>query len=132
MPFNALIPRTYRSQPEFLPGSGLSTKARTTRGQVCLFEPWGSPLRLEQFHPCGWNLAALEPPLGRGINLQTEVDETGSMLDTLKTMTYSLYRSPGELWPRMGNLQIGEREFLVQDPLRLSAVVFAILWSTEC
>jgi catechol 2,3-dioxygenase-like lactoylglutathione lyase family enzyme len=76
----------------------------------------GVQIMLEQFHPEGWNIANLEPPLGRGINFQMEFEDIEPIYQRLKTLEYPFYRDSQEVWRRTGDVESGQREFLIQDP----------------
>lgn len=64
----------------------------------------------------GWQTGGLEPPLGRGVNLQIEVESLEPLLSRLAGASYPLYVPPEENWYRVADVQSGNREFLVQDP----------------
>jgi len=63
-----------------------------------------------------WEVAEMQRPLGRGINLQMTVDRIGPLLTALEQAEWPLYESPNEAWYRVGDSERGQREFLVQDP----------------
>ena len=63
-----------------------------------------------------WATAALEHPLGRGLNFQIEVEELGPLLARLGAANYPLFQEPAEEWYRVGDELEGQRQFLVQDP----------------
>ncbi|MCG3461750.1 VOC family protein [Xenorhabdus bovienii] len=73
-------------------------------------------LMLETFHETGWNTAELNKPLGRGINLQIEVDDINSILNRLQINKIKLYRPLKDNNYATGDTHICQREFLVQDP----------------
>ncbi|MGR6748272.1 bleomycin resistance protein [Aeromonas veronii] len=73
-------------------------------------------LMLEQVHPAGWQVGALEPPFGRGINLQMELTEIQPLLDRLQAAGIALFRQPTEVWYPVGEMLAGQREFFLQDP----------------
>ncbi|MCF5862832.1 VOC family protein [Aeromonas veronii] len=73
-------------------------------------------LMLEQVHPAGWQVGALEPPFGRGINLQMELTEIQPLLDRLQAAEIALFRQPTEVWYPVGEMLAGQCEFLLQDP----------------
>ncbi|MCF5850695.1 MULTISPECIES: bleomycin resistance protein [Aeromonas] len=73
-------------------------------------------LMLEQVHPAGWQVGALEPPFGRGINLQMELTEIQPLLDRLQAAGIALFRQPTEVWYPVGEMLARQREFLLQDP----------------
>jgi len=63
-----------------------------------------------------WETGKLEKPLGRGINFQIEVRDIRPLLAVLKKMGHTLYQAPRDNWYRVGRKELGNREFLVQDP----------------
>ncbi|WP_045968489.1 bleomycin resistance protein [Xenorhabdus doucetiae] len=73
-------------------------------------------LMLEAFHDEGWNTGELNKPLGRGINFQIEVDDITPLLASLKINDIELYRPAENNYYCIGDTQICQREFLVQDP----------------
>lgn len=65
----------------------------------------------------GWgDTGPLEPPFGRGINLQIEVESLDLLLARLSEASYPLFAPPEENWYRQDSVLHGNREFLVQDP----------------
>jgi len=64
----------------------------------------------------GWSVGPLEKPFGRGINLQIEVSSLSPILDALAGAGVALFRPVEERWYRMGKVEGGNRQFLVQDP----------------
>ncbi len=65
----------------------------------------------------GWGTpGGLEPPLGRGINLQIEVEKLEPILTRLAGANHPLFVLPEENWYRVADTLSGNREFLVQDP----------------
>jgi catechol 2,3-dioxygenase-like lactoylglutathione lyase family enzyme len=76
----------------------------------------GSQLMLEEFHTDGWNVARLEKPYGRGINLQIECSNADEPRDGLSSAKYPLYREMEDVWRVTGDTVTGSRESLVQDP----------------
>lgn len=63
-----------------------------------------------------WEVAEMQRPFGRGINLQMTVDRIEPILDALNGVGWPLYEQPNEAWYRVGDDEHGQREFLVQDP----------------
>lgn len=63
-----------------------------------------------------WWTAKPEKPYGRGINLQIEVADVDAIFQRLALNNWSLYRPLEEKWYRMGTCEVGNRQFLVQDP----------------
>lgn len=63
-----------------------------------------------------WETAPLERPHGRGINLQVIVGAITPLIDALAARSWPLFRGPHDVWYRADSLEIGLRQFLVQDP----------------
>lgn len=63
-----------------------------------------------------WVTAPLEQPFGRGINLQTTVDDVAPILASLDAAGWPLFLALEEVWYRAGTSETGVRQFLVQDP----------------
>lgn len=65
----------------------------------------------------GWGeTGRLESPLGRGINLQIEVEKLEPLLTRLAAANHPLFAPPEENWYRVDDTLGGNHEFLVQDP----------------
>lgn len=73
----------------------------------------------------GWITAPLEAPLGRGVNFEIKVTSIDTVYKRLLDADWPLYREAQERWYRSEQIEIGVRQFLVQDPdgylLRFSA-----------
>jgi catechol 2,3-dioxygenase-like lactoylglutathione lyase family enzyme len=78
----------------------------------------GVQLMLEQYDPGEgqWQTGALEAPFGRGINLQITVDSVEPILQRLAEVEWPLFRPCADTWYRANAVEVGQREFLVQDP----------------
>ena len=63
-----------------------------------------------------WVTGALEPPLGRGINLEVQVENLDPALQRIMSAGWPIFVEPEEKWYRAGDIEIGVRQFLVQDP----------------
>ncbi|WP_019903020.1 VOC family protein [Methylobacterium sp. 77] len=63
-----------------------------------------------------WLTGDLERPFGRGINLQIAVDALDPVLTALRSASWPMFRPAHEAWYRVGEIEIGLRQFLVQDP----------------
>lgn len=63
-----------------------------------------------------WITAPLEKPYGRGVNFQMENADWAVQLSKLRENSWPLYLEPEEKWYRAADEEIGQRQFLVQDP----------------
>jgi catechol 2,3-dioxygenase-like lactoylglutathione lyase family enzyme len=72
-----------------------------------------------------WITGPLEPPFGRGLNLEIRVPAITPIVESLANANWPLFMSPEEKWYRTGEVETGVHQFLVQDPdgylLRFSA-----------
>ncbi|MCS3416955.1 catechol 2,3-dioxygenase-like lactoylglutathione lyase family enzyme [Pseudomonas sp. BIGb0450] len=78
----------------------------------------GAQIMLEQYDPGAgqWLTAPLEKPLGRGINLQIDVPAVAPVLQRLAAIGWPLFRDVEDAWYRAGEVEAGQRQFIVQDP----------------
>jgi catechol 2,3-dioxygenase-like lactoylglutathione lyase family enzyme len=95
---------------------GFNVKFGRPEENFAYLDQEGVQIMLEQYHEDGWNIGVLEPPLGRGINFQMEFENIEPVYQRLKAMDYPFFRDSKEIWRRTGNIQSGQREFLIQDP----------------
>ncbi|MGN5136559.1 VOC family protein [Aeromonas veronii] len=86
---------------------GFSVRYRRDDPPFAYLEQQQVQLMLEQVHPAGWQVGALEPPFGRGINLQMELTEIQPLLDRLQAAGIALFRQPTEVWYPVGEMLAG-------------------------
>ncbi len=63
-----------------------------------------------------WSTDLLEPPYGRGINFQIEVENVDALLHRLSDKSWPLFKPLQTQWYKAGELEHGQVEFLIQDP----------------
>lgn len=63
-----------------------------------------------------WWTGKPEKPFGRGMNLQIEVSHVDDIYQRLNDADWPLFRSIEEKWCRKQDFEVGNRQFLVQDP----------------
>ena len=85
----------------------------------------GAQVMLSQRDNMGrWINAELQPPFGRGINLQVGVVDLEPPVERLQAANWPLYIAVEEKWYRAGDIDVGVSQFVVSDPdgylLRLS------------
>lgn len=78
----------------------------------------GAALMLEQPADPGrtWLAGPLQPPYGRGVNFQIEVGDLGPLHAAVLAAEAPLLLPLEERWYRRGDAQVGQRQFVVQDP----------------
>jgi catechol 2,3-dioxygenase-like lactoylglutathione lyase family enzyme len=63
-----------------------------------------------------WETGDFEYPLGRGINFQIEVESIDPLLKKLKENNINLYLDVEKKWYRKDDIEVGNKQFLIQDP----------------
>jgi catechol 2,3-dioxygenase-like lactoylglutathione lyase family enzyme len=64
-----------------------------------------------------WKTGDFEHPLGRGVNFQIKVVENiDSLHERLRQINVELFMEPEEKWYRKDDYEVGNKQFLVQDP----------------
>jgi len=63
-----------------------------------------------------WISAPLEYPLGRGINLQIKTTHVETLYRHTQDMGASIFLPIETKWYRMNTIEVGLRQFIVQDP----------------
>lgn len=79
----------------------------------------GAQLMLEEARDTdtdAWWTARPEKPYGRGINLQIEISDVDSVARRVEAANWPLFLPMEEAWYRAGATEVGNRQFLVQDP----------------
>ena len=78
----------------------------------------GAELMLEQPYRQDrlWPRAPWEQPFGRGINLQVRVDDVDALHATVAGAGIAPFLPIEERWYRRDDVEIGVRQFAVQDP----------------
>ena len=78
----------------------------------------GAQVMLETRNPASrqWETGPLEAPLGRGINFEIAVPAVEPILDRLEAAGWPLFMAVEDQWYRAGEVEVGQRQFLVQDP----------------
>ncbi|MES2199850.1 MAG: VOC family protein [Chlamydiota bacterium] len=63
-----------------------------------------------------WETGILEPPFGRGMHLQIQVSDVNTLYKNLKDNNYPIFFDMENKWYRKNQIEVGHRQFLVQDP----------------
>ena len=71
---------------------------------------------LQQTSIDGWQTGVLEPPFGRGINFQIELNDIEPLYQRLKGANYPFFRDVKDVYYETPDIDSGQREFLIQDP----------------
>ncbi|MGR3978041.1 VOC family protein [Acinetobacter sp. 1207_04] len=132
MKWNALVPELIVTDLEksyyfWVNILGFSVKYQRTEDKFMYLELNGVQFMLEELQDDQWVTGELNYPLGRGINFQLEVKQLDDILNRLHKAQWSIFSGLEERWYRAGNVEHGQKQFLVQDPdgylLRIIAVI---------
>ena len=120
MEFNRLIPELsvsdFRKSLWFYRDVlGFAVEYSREESSFAMLSLQGSQIMIEEVNDT-WHTGTLEYPFGRGVNFQIEVDSVQSILAGLEKQYYPLFRGVEDAWYRQGDVLLGNREFLVQDP----------------
>jgi catechol 2,3-dioxygenase-like lactoylglutathione lyase family enzyme len=63
-----------------------------------------------------WHTGKFEHPFGRGINFQIEVEDVEALYKKLKDNHIPIFLELEEKWYRKNDKEVGNKQFLVQDP----------------
>jgi catechol 2,3-dioxygenase-like lactoylglutathione lyase family enzyme len=63
-----------------------------------------------------WSAGELEPPLGRGVNFQIEVDSVDDLYHRVQANSIVPFLPLEDKWYRRNDKLVGNRQFIVQDP----------------
>jgi len=71
---------------------------------------------IEQWRDDSWNTGTQGYPLGRGVNFQIELKNISITYQKLIAKHYPLFMDIQENWYQCNGIEVGQKEFLVQDP----------------
>lgn len=97
---------------------GFSISYTRPEEQFAYIRKGNAEIMLEAPTECGrtWKTGELTYPYGRGINLQIEVEKIDALYERLKRAEIPMYVDMEEKWYREGTEQVGNRQFVIQDP----------------
>lgn len=119
--WNPLVPELsvsdLENSLEFYQTLGFSIRFRREKPAFAYLELGNAQIMLEQLHDQAWITDDLQPPFGRGMNLQIEVKDARAMAKQATDRDKPLFRPICESWYSVApKQQEGQLEFLIQDP----------------
>jgi catechol 2,3-dioxygenase-like lactoylglutathione lyase family enzyme len=120
--FNALVPELVcrdiaRSRAFYVDILSFACLYDRPEHRFAYLERGRAQIMIEEIDAVGsWITGSMEEPFGRGINLQIEIEDIETLLTKLAAAAVALYREPYDDWYRVGAYEVGQRQFLVQDP----------------
>jgi catechol 2,3-dioxygenase-like lactoylglutathione lyase family enzyme len=131
MTFNALVPELsvsniQESKHFYLDILGFHLEYERIENKFAFLSLGGAQIMIEEINE-NWNTAALEYPLGRGINLQISVRDVEALCQRLKYNQVPLFKEIFVSCYKVNDGIVNEKEILVQDPdgylLRFSELI---------
>jgi catechol 2,3-dioxygenase-like lactoylglutathione lyase family enzyme len=100
----------------YVDGCGFRLRFARPEDGFAYLERGGAQIMLEEIAEGAWATGPLDPPLGRGMNLQIEVQDLAALQARLTAAGVTPFRGPETAWYRAGDTLHGQAEMLVQDP----------------
>ena len=77
----------------------------------------GAHLMIDSLHYSSrFVVGEMNKPYGRGINLQIQTSNVDSLYDKVSFAGWSIFHEMEEKWYRADDVELGNKQFLVQDP----------------
>jgi catechol 2,3-dioxygenase-like lactoylglutathione lyase family enzyme len=96
---------------------GFSVRYERPEERFAYLERAGAELMLEEAAGPGrrFRTAPMEPPFGRGVNFQIQVEDAGMLLAQVREAGAELVLDLEERWYRQGDAEVGNRQFVMAD-----------------
>ncbi|MFI5272711.1 MAG: bleomycin resistance protein [Ktedonobacterales bacterium] len=124
MKSNALLPELYvmdfpASIHFYVTVLGFTIEYQRDQPRFAFLSFQGGQLMLQELDPtedAAFITGSYQYPLGRGVNFQIDTTDVGKVADELQRHAYPLRRELQDSWYRIGDVLVGCRQLLVQDP----------------
>lgn len=123
---NALVPELYcrdigRSLAFYTGVLGFAVRYARPEEGFAYLEREGAELMLDALDspdPASrtWLAGPLEPPFGRGVNLQIRVSDVDALYAAAVAADARIFLAMEERWYRAGAREVGNRQFILLDP----------------
>ena len=111
-----LVGNLARSLAFYRDTCGFRLRFARAEDKFAYIERGKAQIMLEEIAGDSWTTGPLERPLGRGINLQIEVEDIAALHRHLVASGASLFRPLATEWYRDGEIEHGQTQLLLQDP----------------
>ena len=98
---------------------GFSIQYQREEKGFAMLERQGARIMLDEIIPGSkrsWIAAPLEVPFGRGINFQIETTAVDDLYARVQKAEAIIFLPMEEKWYRADDVEVGNRQFIVQDP----------------
>ena len=116
-----LVPELYCSDLEqslsfYVDLLGFTVQFMRPEERFAYLDREGAEIMLEQSTGRTFLTAELERPYGRGVNFQIEVADVQSLYVAARASPWRVSLELEDRWYRRGELEFGNRQFVIQDP----------------
>jgi catechol 2,3-dioxygenase-like lactoylglutathione lyase family enzyme len=112
-----------KSLPFYTEVLGFSIQYERPEDGFAMLERQGSRIMLDEIRQKSvtgtdrtWLAAPTEYPYGRGMNLQMRTDNIDALYERVQQAQAKIFMPMEEKWYRANDTQLGNRQFIVQDP----------------
>lgn len=118
----ALIPELYCTSLEvsrefYVSVLGFKVLYERPEEKFVMLEREGAQIMLEELGADrNWISAPLETPFGRGVNFQIQVADVDALYERVKNSKSKIFLPIEEKWYRANDAELGNRQFIAQDP----------------
>ena len=83
-----------------------------------MLERQGAQIMIEQINTGErmWLTAKLERPFGRGVNFQIQTKSVTNLYKSVQNSSSTIFLPLEEKWYRADDIEVGNKQFIVQDP----------------
>ena len=117
--FQSLIPElsvsNIEASKQFYQSIGFSVVYERKENKFCFLQLEENQLMIEEINE-NWNTGTLEYPFGRGINLSMTVSNISTFYEKILKLGYPIFRKLQEDTYQVGEEEVTDQEFLIQDP----------------
>ncbi len=117
--FQSLIPElsvsNIEASKQFYQSIGFSVVYERKENKFCFLQLEENQLMIEEINE-NWNTGTLEYPFGRGMNLSMTVSNISAFYEKILKLGYPIFRKLEEDTYRVGEEEVTDQEFLIQDP----------------
>ena len=120
MEFNSLVPELLVANLEnslkfYVDNLGFKTEFQREEDKFAYLSFGKSQIMINQDNG-HWETGEMNYPRGRGVNFQIECDDVADIQRIAINNNFTIFRTQKEEWYRVGNIEEGVKEILIQDP----------------
>ena len=116
-----LVPELYCSDFEaslrfYVDVLGFTVLYARAEDRFAMLEREGAQIMIEQPVGRAWVMGELVRPFGRGVNFEIECSDVDALYRRVRASGATVFLEMEEKWYRRDGVEVGNRQFIVQDP----------------